>query len=202
MNEPPDADPDRPVPVSTPPDNSHPTWTSELSLRPIGVVRSPYKERFGTPRQATVVAGSLGEAPQEAEIALDRKQLPVDVLRGLEGFEYIWVIVWLHQNRGWRPMVTPTRGPRVKRGLFATRSPHRPCPLGLSALRLVGIEGHVLRVLGVDLLDGTPVLDIKPYVPYADAFPTAKAGWLDELEGPIDGPDRPTKMPARKRREG
>lgn len=189
-----------PVTVSGGAEPGHPAWTSPLTLQPIGYVRSPYVERYGTPRQPTVVSGTLGEVPQEAEIVLDRARIPVEALRGLEGFDYVWVVVWLHQNKGWRPMVTPTRGPRVKRGLFATRSPHRPCPIGLSALRLIGVEGHTLQVLGLDLLDGTPVLDVKPYVPYADAFPGARAGWLDALDTPIDGPDRPTKVPGRKRR--
>ena len=78
----------------------------------------------------------------------------------------------------------PPRGARVRRGLFATRSPDRPNPIGLSAVQLVRVDGLRLHVRGVDLLDGTPILDIKPYVPYADAFPDARAGWIDEL-----GPD-------------
>jgi tRNA-Thr(GGU) m(6)t(6)A37 methyltransferase TsaA len=168
-------------------------------VRPIGVVRSPYKERFGTPRQAVVTAGAMGEVAQEATLCLDPELIPADALRDLDGFEYVWVIAWLDRNVGWRPTVTPTRGPRVKRGLFATRAPHRPNPIGLSALKVVGIEGHTIRVVGVDLLDETPILDIKPYVPYADAFPAARAGWLDALDGPIDGPDRPTAQPKRKR---
>jgi tRNA-Thr(GGU) m(6)t(6)A37 methyltransferase TsaA len=169
-------------------------------MQPIGVVRSPYKERFGTPRQATVTQGATGEGPQEAEIVLDPTRVPATVLEGLAGFDYVWAIVWLHLNEGWRPMVTPTRGPKVKRGLFSTRSPHRPNPIGLSALRVVAVEGHVVRVCGLDLLDGTPVLDLKPYVPYADAFPNARAGWLDALDAPMDEPDRPTRIPPRRLR--
>ena len=76
----------------------------------------------------------------------------------------------------------PPRGPRVKRGVFATRSPHRPNAIGLSAVELVAVEGRSLRLGGTDFLDGTPVLDLKPYVPYADAFPEAKAGWIDEVD--------------------
>jgi tRNA-Thr(GGU) m(6)t(6)A37 methyltransferase TsaA len=169
-------------------------------MRPIGVVRSPYKERFGTPRQATVTQGVDGEGPMEAELVLDPARVPASVLEGVAGFDYVWAIVWLHLNEGWRPMVTPTRGPKVKRGLFSTRSPHRPNPIGLSALRVVAVEGFVVRVRGLDLLDGTPILDLKPYVPYADAFPEARAGWLDALGAPMDEPDRPTRAPARKLR--
>jgi tRNA-Thr(GGU) m(6)t(6)A37 methyltransferase TsaA len=182
--------------------SDQPGAESGVWMRPIGVVRSPYKERFGTPRQATVTRGAMGEAPQEAEIVLDPARVPASILEGLAGFDYVWAIVWLHLNEGWRPMVTPTRGPRVKRGLFSTRSPHRPNPIGLSALRVVSVEGWVVRVRGLDLLDGTPVLDLKPYVPYADAFPDARSGWLDALEAPMDEPDRPTRAPARKLRSG
>jgi tRNA-Thr(GGU) m(6)t(6)A37 methyltransferase TsaA len=111
-------------------------------------------------------------------------------LRDLEGFEYIWVIAWLHLNEDWTPTVIPPRGPKVRRGLFATRSPHRPNPIGLSALRLLKVEGRTLHVRGIDLIDGTPVLDVKPYVPYADAFPNAREGWLETIGEAGDAPDR------------
>lgn len=173
---------------------------SELILRPIGVVRSPYHERYGTPRQAPVVQGVAGEQAADAWIELDRTQVPREALRDLEGFSHLWVIAWLDRNQGWRPTVRPTRGPKVRRGVFATRSPHRPNPLALSALRLVGVDGFKLRVKGIDLLDGTPVLDIKPYIAYADAFPDAVSGWVDELEEAADAPDRPTRVPGYKRR--
>lgn len=153
----------------------------------IGHVSSPYKERFGTPRQATVTEQTLGDAAQDASIVL----LPqyTAALEDLAGFEYIWVISWLHLNQHWKPQVVPPRGPRVARGLFATRAPHRPNPIGLSALKLLRVEGNVLHVRGIDLLDGTPVLDIKPYVPYADAFPNAREGWLETISERPDGPD-------------
>lgn len=102
----------------------------------------------------------------------------------------MWIVSWLHLNKHWNPTVVPPRGPRVRRGVLATRAPHRPNQIGLSALRLVGVEGHRLHVEGLDLLDGTPVLDIKPYIPYADAFPDARSGWLDTLDQPMDAPDR------------
>jgi tRNA (adenine37-N6)-methyltransferase len=111
-------------------------------------------------------------------------------LKDLAGFERIWVIAWLHLNENWQPTVIPPRGPKVRRGLFATRSPHRPNPIAISALKLVRIEGLTLHVHGIDLLDGTPVLDIKPYVPYADAFPDAREGWLEEIGEAPDAPDR------------
>jgi tRNA-Thr(GGU) m(6)t(6)A37 methyltransferase TsaA len=160
----------------------------ELRCEIIGHVRSPYKERFGTPRQPPVTEQTLDDRAQEASIELLPGRNFEQALKDIEGFDYIWVLAWLHLNEGWNPQVIPPRGPKVKRGLFATRAPHRPNPIALSALRLTGIEGRVLRVRGIDLLDGTPVLDIKPYIPYSDAFPAAKAGWLEGL--PPEEPDR------------
>jgi tRNA-Thr(GGU) m(6)t(6)A37 methyltransferase TsaA len=154
----------------------------------IGYVHSPYKERFGTPRQPPVTEQTLDDRVQEATIELVPGRNFEQALKDLDGFEYIWVLAWLHLNEGWNPQVIPPRGPKVKRGLFATRAPHRPNPIGLSALKLVGIDGRMLKVSGIDLLDGTPVLDIKPYIPYSDAFPNARAGWLEGLKA--DEPDR------------
>lgn len=152
-----------------------------FEMRPIAYARSPYKERFGTPHQPTTTRGTRAGVVAEGIIELV-PELPLESLRFLEGFEYVWVIYVFHMNEGWSPMVRPPRGPRIKRGLFATRSPHRPNPIGLSALQLIRIEGRDLHVRGLDLLDGTPVLDLKPYIPYADAFPGAKAGWVDEVD--------------------
>jgi tRNA (adenine37-N6)-methyltransferase len=108
--------------------------------------------------------------------------VPREALHDLEGVERIWVIAHLHLNTGWSAKVIPPRGPRKKRGLFATRSPHRPNAIGLSAVRLLRVDRFTLHVEEIDLLDGTPILDVKPYVPYADAFPGARAGWIDEIE--------------------
>ena len=161
-----------------------------VSMRPIGVIHSPYKERFGTPRQAPVTEQTLTDEAVDATIELFPRDNLDQALRGLDGFDYVWVLAWLHLNQHWNPMVTPPRGPKVKQGVLATRAPHRPNPIGLSALRLTSVDGRVLHVRGIDLLDGTPVLDIKPYVPYADAFPDARAGWLDTLDQAQDAPDR------------
>jgi tRNA (adenine37-N6)-methyltransferase len=92
------------------------------------------------------------------------------------------VVFWFHQNSSWRPKVLPPRSTTGRKGVFATRAPYRPNPIGLSALRLMRIDGLVLHVQGVDMLDGTPVLDIKPYVPYTDAHPAARSGWLEDSE--------------------
>ncbi|MBS2016110.1 MAG: tRNA (N6-threonylcarbamoyladenosine(37)-N6)-methyltransferase TrmO [Deltaproteobacteria bacterium] len=145
----------------------------QITVRPIGFVRSPFGEKAEAPRQAVVAEGVEGriEVLPEHEHALD----------DLAGFERIWVVSWFDRavREGPRPSkVLPPRS-EEKRGVFATRSPHRPNPIGLSAVRLARVEGLVVHVLDLDLVDGTPVLDIKPYLPYADAFPDAKAGWLE-----------------------
>jgi tRNA-Thr(GGU) m(6)t(6)A37 methyltransferase TsaA len=161
---------------------------TRFAMEAIAIARSPYKERYGTPHQATTIRGTREQAPLEGTIEL-LPHIPLEALRGLEGFDYVWAIYVLHMNEGWSALVRPPRGPKVKRGVLATRSPHRPCPIGLSALRLVAVEGRSLRVRGLDLLDGTPVLDLKPYVPYADAFPDARAGWVDEVDALERGGD-------------
>lgn len=168
-------------------------FPTTVELTPIGVVRSPYTERHGTPRQPTVTTQVHGGSALEGTIELFTDVVPAKAFTSLEGFQYIWVIAWLHLNKHWNPTVIPPRGPRVRRGVLATRAPHRPNQLALSALELVGVEGHVLTVRGLDLLDGTPVLDVKPYLHYADAFPDARAGWVDELDEAPDAPDRPGK---------
>jgi tRNA-Thr(GGU) m(6)t(6)A37 methyltransferase TsaA len=151
-----------------------PTFTFD----PIGYVRSPFAEKSEAPRQAVAAAGTVGRielvAGRDYEHALD----------DLEGWSRIWVIFVFDRAEGFRPKVLPPRSEK-RRGLFATRAPHRPNPIGISAVQLVGVEGLVLTIKDLDLLDGTPVLDIKPYVPYADAFPEATTGWLaaDPVQG-------------------
>ena len=156
-----------------------------IALEPIGIVRSPYTERHGTPRQSQLTRVPEEYQPAIACINLFPEIVPPEALKDLDGFEYLWVIAWLHLNRHWNPTVIPPRGPRVRRGTLATRAPHRPNPLGLSATRLIKIEGLVIYVEGIDLLDQTPVLDIKPYVPYCDAFPNANSGYVDVAEKAI-----------------
>jgi tRNA-Thr(GGU) m(6)t(6)A37 methyltransferase TsaA len=150
--------------------------TDTLTLTPIGVVRSPFTDRWCAPRQPGVDGPSA-----EGRIVLARGRGFEQAVRDLDGIARIWVITWFHRNEGWKPMVLPPRGPRVKRGVFATRSPHRPNPLGLSLLPLRRVQGLTLHVGELDLLDGTPVFDVKPYLPYAEAFPDARAGWIDAM---------------------
>ena len=99
-----------------------------------------------------------------------------EALRDLEGMERVWLLWWFHRAESWRPLVLPPRGPSQRRGVFSTRSPHRPNPIGMTPARLLGIEGLRLLLGPCDLLEGTPILDIKPYVPAYDAFPESAAG--------------------------
>ncbi len=159
------------------------TQDALFSYRPIGILRSPYLRRIDAPHQGTVVAGTeTGEVATATLELLD--WLDEKVIQDLGGFDRLWLIFAFHRSEGWKSSVKPPRG-GPKRGVLATRSPHRPNAIGLSAVELVRIEGRTLHLRGVDLLDGTPVLDIKPYVPYADAFPDARAGWIDDLDAQL-----------------
>lgn len=156
-----------------------------ITLEPIGQVCSPHLERHGTPHQAVIPAQPQHRAAEEAVIELFTDRVPATALQDLDGFDYVWVLAFLHLNQGFRPLLAPPRDREHKRGLFATRAPHRPNPLGLSAARILRVEGPRVYLERLDLLNGTPVLDLKPYVPYADAFPDAAAGWLENLERPV-----------------
>ena len=150
-----------------------------MEIRPIAQIRSDFAEKFGIPRQSSLVE-SL-----EARVVFAPEFRNPDALRGIEGFSHLWLI-WEFsraKREGFSPTVRPPRlGGNTRLGVFATRSPFRPNPLGLSCVRLLGLEetagqGTALRVAGADLLDGTPIYDIKPYLPYADCRPEAAGGW-------------------------
>jgi tRNA-Thr(GGU) m(6)t(6)A37 methyltransferase TsaA len=148
----------------------------DFSVRPIGFVRSPFVEKVEAPRQA-VAEGAEGVAGR-IEILPEHEHALAD----LDGFDRIWLLFWFHEAGGTaRSKVLPPRSDR-RRGVFATRSPHRPNPIGMSAVRLERVDGLVLHVRDLDLIDGTPVIDIKPYLPYADAFPEAKSGWVGRTD--------------------
>jgi tRNA-Thr(GGU) m(6)t(6)A37 methyltransferase TsaA len=165
--------------------------SGSFAVHAIGWVRSPYERRFGTPQQASAI-----DSDRDAQIELDGERIPPEAVRDLEGIERVWLLSYLDRSGTWGALVQPPRGPRVRRSLFATRSPDRPNPLGLSAVRLLRVEGLTLHVRGVDLLDGTPILDIKPYIPYADAFPESRAGWIDEIPpSELQYAKRPPKVP-------
>jgi tRNA-Thr(GGU) m(6)t(6)A37 methyltransferase TsaA len=141
-----------------------------IALQVIGHIRTPFGAPAGTPIQPAYAAAAEGEV-----VVAERFAAALD---DLEGFERVWLLYWMDRVASFRPHVVPYRDTR-ERGLFATRSPCRPNPLGLSVVRLLERRGRVLRVADVDMLDDTPLLDIKPYVPAFDAHPTARAGWLD-----------------------
>jgi tRNA-Thr(GGU) m(6)t(6)A37 methyltransferase TsaA len=145
-----------------------------LTVDPIGVVHSSLKSKAEAARQPAAAT----DATARIELYPDRHF--EHALEDLEGWERIWVLFWFHLNTTWRPKVLPPRSASGRKGVFATRSPYRPNPLGLSAVRLERIEGLTLFIREVDLVDGTPVLDIKPYVPYTDAYPDAATGWLHD----------------------
>ena len=143
-----------------------------LTCRPIGVVRSPFRERAEAPRQTAAARDATGRIELYPANGFEH------ALEDIELWPYLWVIFWFHLNPGWKPKVLPPRSDK-RRGVFATRAPHRPNPLGLSVVKLERVEGLVLHVSALDMLDGTPVLDIKPYVSYADALDDAEGGWLE-----------------------
>lgn len=153
-----------------------------VPMTPIAHIRSPFETKFGVPRQSGLVPELT------AEIVFTPPYRNPDALRGIEGFDYLWLLWHFSAARqeGWSPTVRPPRlGGNARLGVFATRSPFRPNPIGLSCVRLLGVShdsrGPVLRVAGADLMDGTPIFDIKPYLPYADAHPEAAGGFTAEV---------------------
>ncbi len=149
------------------------------TLHPIGLISSPYQEKFGIPRQPALAPS----APVSLTLLPPYNQ--PDCVRGLEAFSHVWLTFVFHETlaRGWQPLVRPPRlGGNSKVGVFASRATHRPNGLGLSLVELKSIDtqqGVTLHLAGADLLDGTPVLDIKPYIPFVEAKPDARGGFVD-----------------------
>ncbi len=159
----------------------------------IARIRSDFKQKFGIPRQSGLVE------ELRAEIVFEPTYRNIDALRGIEGFSHLWLIWEFSQAKRaqWSPTVRPPRlGGNQRLGVFATRSPFRPNPIGLSCVRFLGLrqseEGPILQVAGADLMDGTPIYDIKPYLPYADSKPDAAGGFaaaLTSYELEVEIPD-------------
>ena len=145
---------------------------SEPPLAPIGYVRTAQRLHHDAPRQSGLGRGSCG--------TLEIRQGLQNCLQDLEGFSHVWLLFWCHLARGFRSRVQPPRDVQ-KRGVFATRAPQRPNPIGLSCVRLLRIDKRVLHLGDHDLLDGTPVLDVKPYLPYCDSVPDAAVGYVATL---------------------
>lgn len=144
---------------------------NEITLNPIGFLQSNLKQRYETPRQGVLAKDS------KAIIHLNPKQNFEQAVKDLEGFERVWIIYQFHLNKNWKPLVTPPRHTRKKVGVFATRAPYRPNQIGLSCVKIEKVEGLKIFISESDLLDGSPILDIKPYLPYSDSFPDVKTGW-------------------------
>jgi tRNA-Thr(GGU) m(6)t(6)A37 methyltransferase TsaA len=155
-----------------------------LTLDPIGFLRSSLATKVQAARQPRAAAGT----PARIELLPGRNF--EHALEDLAHWELIWVIFWFHLNSGWRPKVLPPRSTTGRKGVFATRSPHRPNPIGMSVVRLDRVDGLTLHIRDTDMLDGTPVLDLKPYVAYTDAHPGAGSGWLEDAARP-DTPAQP-----------
>jgi tRNA-Thr(GGU) m(6)t(6)A37 methyltransferase TsaA len=150
--------------------------TLSLEISPIGFARTAKKLKFDAPHQPDP---SLKDLDDHIELINDQK-----IIRGtedLDGFSHIWLIWWFHKNQTWKTKVLPPRGQAKRRGVFATRSPHRPNFLGMTAVPLIKIEKNKLFIGSNDLVDGTPIFDIKPYLAPVDSIPTATLGWTQPL---------------------
>ena len=176
-----------------------------VTIQTIARMRSDFPTKFGIPRQSGLVE------ELESTIVFEPEFRNPDALRGIEGYSHLWIIWQFSQavRQEWSPTVRPPRlGGNTRMGVFATRSPFRPNNLGLSCVKLLGIEhtqtdGTVLHVAGADLMDGTPIFDIKPYVPYSDSFPEAIGGFTDTADDFILNVEFPEhlllKIPSNKR---
>lgn len=149
--------------------------TKPSLVKPIGVIRTPFPEPKGTPIGPSRSYGARGMVWIERQYR--------DALQDLKGFDRVWLIYWLHKAPKGRPLVKPFLDEQP-RGLFATRAPFRFNPIGISAVRVLDVHGDRLDVADIDIVDGAPLLDIKPYIPEFDSFPESKAGWCDENQNP------------------
>lgn len=177
--------------------------TKDLTIVPVARIRTDFPSKFGIPRQAGLAEELTGRIVFEPEFCME------EALRGIEGFSHLWLIWGFSENDGsWTPTVRPPRlGGNTRMGVFATRSPFRPNGLGLSCVRLLGVQkepgfGAVLLVGGADMVDGTPIYDIKPYLPYADSIPDAEGGFAPDAGTLLDveiPPELEGKLPEEKR---
>ena len=177
---------------------SNGTTPERHALTVIARIHSDFSEKFGIPRQSGLVEGL------RARIVFEPEFRDPEAVRGLEEFSHIWLVWQFSQavREGWSPTVRPPRlGGNKRLGVFATRSPFRPNPIGLSSVKLLGVEqhpeyGHILRVAGADLMDGTPIFDIKPYLPYADSHPEASGGFAGHDGGKVLAVEFPPELRA------
>lgn len=144
----------------------------EILIKPIGILHSELRYRYETPRQG-ILAGKM-----ISFIQLNSNCNFEQAVKDLDGFERIWIIYQFHLNDNWKPLVNPPRHTRRKVGVFASRAPYRPNKIGMSCVRLEKVEGLKIFISESDILDGSPIIDIKPYLPYSDSFPDVKTGWV------------------------
>lgn len=147
----------------------------DITLTCIGTFHGKTSSKHRAPRQPDSELGIDGYILLNKGLGFEQ------AIKDLDSFSHIWLIYGFHSAKGWKPMVLPPRG-NEKRGVFATRSPYRPNPIGISVVQLREVNGLKIHVTGTDLLDGTPIYDIKPYISYADSIPDANAGWIDGLD--------------------
>lgn len=146
-----------------------------MQLKPIGLIHSPFQQASGTPIQSRAAEGVEGRVELFPEF--------IDGLKDLDGFERIWLLYWFDRAACEHSslIVSPYLDPHRSHGIFATRAPARPNPIGISPVRLLEVRGNLLRVCDVDVLDGTPLLDIKPYVAQFDRFEVTRSGWIEDV---------------------
>ena len=145
----------------------------DMTLKPIGIIHSPFKEPAGMPIQPALAKGARGRVEVFPEFQ--------EGLMDIEGFERIWLLYWFHKAKAPRLRLKPFLED-VEHGLFTTRAPCRPNPIGVSPVGLVRVEENILHVCDIDIMDGTPLVDIKPYAPRFDCFEVTRSGWLDRHE--------------------
>ena len=160
--------------------NSEDKKISVLKVKPIGLIYSPFKQASGTPIQPTFANGTEGHVEIFPEYAAG--------LKDLEGFERIWLVYWFDRAAAPQLHVKPYMD-KQNRGLFATRAPCRPNPIGISSVKLIRIQDCTLYVADIDVLDQTPLLDVKPYVPEFDCFEGSQCGWMQNLRNKISPAD-------------
>ncbi|MDE2237666.1 MAG: tRNA (N6-threonylcarbamoyladenosine(37)-N6)-methyltransferase TrmO, partial [Elusimicrobia bacterium] len=151
---------------------------TQPAVRAIGAIESCFREKFGAPRQPRLVPAS------RARLRIKLEFIPEQSLKGLAGFSHVWLLAYFHLNTNKRFLST-VHPPRLKGktvGVFASRSPHRPSPIGLSLARLLAVEGDTLELAEIDLIDGTPIVDVKPYIPAYDCVAEALPGWTERAD--------------------
>jgi len=157
-------------------------YMAQFEIKQIGIIHSPFKQASGTPIQAATAKGAKGY--------VEIYEQYIDGLKDIEGFERIWLLYWFDRASEMKLHVKPYLDTE-KHGVFATRAPSRPNPIGISSVGLLAIEDNVLRITDVDILDGTPLLDIKPYASKFDHFEVSRCGWLDnDVDHNIKADDR------------